>query len=227
MVERAVRPHLSSFTFGRLGGRFCLREPPPQDCRTYLQPERQIHNIVVLCGIADGRNLKEGAYLRGSALQVILLGGATDAGAVAHSGWQELIPCCRHLPCRPPFWPVVHPAGVRKGIVQRTVSAKQGKRGHGRRNTVSYGPYDKLLLKGALTYTPGRDRNPHRLCPLLHRGKTLSPALLLVNGKPAQLLEEPLVCLTEVVAHHLKRVAVHLGQPRILLLQPGNSSCRS
>jgi hypothetical protein len=117
--------------------------------------------------------------------------------------------------------------GVRKGIVQRTVSAKQGKRGHGRRKTVSYGPYDKLLSKGALTYTPGRDRDPHRLCPLLHRGKTLSPALLLVNGKPAQLLEEPLVCLTEVVAHRLKRVAVHLGQPRILLLQPGNSSCRS
>jgi len=85
----------------------------------------------------------------------------------------------------------------------------------------------KLSSKGALTYTPGRDRDPHRLCPLLHRGKTLSPVLLLVNGKPAQLLEEPLVCLTEVVAHRLTRVAVHLGQPRILLLQPGNSSCRS
>src|SRR4051812_26156730 len=125
------------------------------------------------------------------------------------------------------FGPLRVGRGVRKRIVQRTVSAKQGKRGHGRRKTVSYGPYDKLLSKGALTYTPGRDRNPHRLCPLLHRGKTLSPALLLVNGKPTQLLEEPLVCLTEVVAHRLKRVAVHLGQPRILLLQPGNSSCRS
>jgi hypothetical protein len=84
----------------------------------------------------------------------------------------------------------------------------------------------KLSSKGALTYIPGRDRDPHRLCPLLHRGKTLSPALL-VNGKPAQLLEEPQVCLTEIVAHHLKRVAVHLGQPRTLLLQPGNRPCRS
>ena len=117
-----------------------------------------------------------------------------------------------------------HPQGDRPADSRRPATASGttagGKPSH-------MGRTIKLSSKGALTYTPGRDRDPHRLCPLLHRGKTLSPALFLVNGKPAQLLEEPQVCLTEIMAHHLKRVAVHLGQPRILLLQPGNSSCRS
>ena len=49
----------------------------------------------------------------------------------------------------PPLWPVMRPAGVRKGIVQRTVGAARGKRDYGRRKTVSYGPYDKAIIKGS------------------------------------------------------------------------------
>lgn len=74
--------------------------------------------------------------------------GPLPVGAVGHSGWRELTPCCRHLPGGSPFWPAVRPAGVRKGPVQRTVGARQGERCRNRRKTVSYRPYGNVIING-------------------------------------------------------------------------------
>jgi hypothetical protein len=152
MVERAVCPHLSSFTFGRLGGRFCLREPPPQDCRTYL--------------LTRAANTQHSGFVRHSGRQELERRRVPSRVSVAGYTFRR----CDRCRCCPLLrlaradtvlsssamltslsGPLRVERGVRKGFVQRTVSAARGSCDQSRRKLVSIDPYDKIITERGLS----------------------------------------------------------------------------